>query len=123
MAINFDYLGSVAEATTPVEYTLSVYRAALLYYEKEVEALETLNHLEAIQKVSRLLRLDPHVLTLFVDHGEDAFENVLRQARDFNPTGSKANSGCGCGSHNETTTSTVEPPMPSGERIKFFGGK
>lgn len=89
MALNIDYLGSVGEARSPHEYTIAVYRAALAYYEKEIEALETLNHLEAIGKVSKVLRLDPHVLTLYIDHGEESFVNILRRSIDFNRDGGR----------------------------------
>lgn len=104
--------------TTDGINSIDGYRRNLLEYaaylvDQEVAALEQLNQLAAIEKVSNILKIDSQHLAFYLEHGDDEFERVYRYARGFqhsaSSTSGSAGGGCNCGSVESTTNATPNP--------------
>lgn len=75
--------GSSIGINSTADYRRYLFEYASSLVDQEIEALEALNHLSAIKKVSELMKLNPAHLTLYLEQGEEEFERVFNYAVRF----------------------------------------
>lgn len=63
-----------------LNYQKALYRHAANLYELEVQSLECLNHLAAVEKISNSLKINSQVLAIFLENGEEEFGKILEHA-------------------------------------------